>query len=94
MQTISEHHTLQLRAYVFHGRGLIGSDDTGLSDPFIRVIVGDACRSTQVISETLCPVWNETLVFDDVIVYGDTESILRHPPKVMVECFDYDYIVR
>ena len=37
-----------MRAYVYQARSLIGSDDSGLSDPFARVIMGEYCKTTQV----------------------------------------------
>ena len=39
-----------MRAYVYQARSLIGSDDSGLSDPFARVIMGEYCKTTQVIT--------------------------------------------
>ncbi len=38
----------QLRAHMYQARSLIGSDASGLSDPFARVIAGEYCRTTQV----------------------------------------------
>ncbi len=38
----------QLRANIYQARSLIGSDNSGLSDPFARVIIGEYCRTTQV----------------------------------------------
>ena len=38
----------QLRAHMYQARSLIGSDASGLSDPFARVICGEYCRITQV----------------------------------------------
>ena len=37
---ISDESVFQLRAHIFQARNLIGSDDSGLSDPFARVIIG------------------------------------------------------
>lgn len=37
-----------MRANVYQARSLIGSDASGLSDPFARVIIGEHCKSTQV----------------------------------------------
>jgi len=44
----AESYLFQLRAYLYQARSLIGSDESGLSDPFARVIVSNYCRSTQV----------------------------------------------
>ena len=89
----SEKHTFQLRAYLFQARNLIGSDDSGLSDPFARVIFGTHCKSTQVQNETLNPMWDQTLCFDDVVLYGPMEHILKDPPVILVEFFDHDAFV-
>lgn len=40
--------SFQLRAYMYQARSLIGSDASGLSDPFARVICGEYCKTTQV----------------------------------------------
>lgn len=40
--------TFQLRAHMYQARSLIGSDSSGLSDPFARVIMGEHSRLTQV----------------------------------------------
>lgn len=40
--------SFQMRAYMYQARSLIGSDASGLSDPFARVIIGEYCKSTQV----------------------------------------------
>ncbi len=43
-----------LRAHLYQARGVIPADDTGLSDPFARVIIGNQCLETQVsVSFTL-----------------------------------------
>ena len=44
--------TFQLRAYVYQARSLIGSDASGLSDPFARVIIREYIETTQVQYKT------------------------------------------
>ena len=34
---------------MYQARSLIGSDASGLSDPFARVIIGEYCKTTQVL---------------------------------------------
>ncbi|KAG7196910.1 hypothetical protein KM043_000181 [Ampulex compressa] len=85
-----EKHKFQLRAHMYQARSLIGSDASGLSDPFARVICGEFCKSTQVIDETLSPTWDELLLFEDILVYGTGEEIKRDPPSIVVELFDQD----
>ena len=95
-----------MRAYVYQARSLIGSDDSGLSDPFARVIMGEYCRTTQVITiiitnnmkvfqvieETLSPTWDELMVFDEVLVYGRREDIKANPPSIIIETYDQDKV--
>ncbi|XP_064626480.1 otoferlin-like [Lineus longissimus] len=88
----SEKQTFQLRGHMYQARSLIGSDDTGLSDPFARVIFGDQSLCTQVIDETLSPTWDETLIFNEVCMYGMMEDILYDPPTILIEIFDQDSV--
>ncbi|XP_063235260.1 otoferlin-like isoform X2 [Bacillus rossius redtenbacheri] len=87
-----EKHTFQLRAHMYQARSLIGSDASGLSDPFARVVVGEFCKATQVIDETLSPTWDELLVFDGILVYGTARQIKAEPPDIVVEIFDQDKV--
>ncbi|KAL1517093.1 hypothetical protein ABEB36_000901 [Hypothenemus hampei] len=87
-----EKHTFQLRACIYQARSLIGSDASGLSDPFARVIAGEFCRSTQVIDETLSPTWDELLIFDDILLFGAAEELKKDPPSVIIEIFDQDKV--
>lgn len=83
----------QLRAHMYQARSLIGSDASGLSDPFARVICGEFCKCTQVIDETLSPTWDELLLFDDILIYGTAEEIKKDPPSIVIELFDQDKVV-
>lgn len=38
----------EMRCHVFQGRSLIGSDESGLSDPFVRVSFNGQCQQSQV----------------------------------------------
>ncbi|XP_046390175.1 otoferlin-like isoform X2 [Ischnura elegans] len=87
-----EKHTFQLWAHMYQARSLIGSDASGLSDPFARVIIGEYCKSTQVIDETLSPTWDELLLFDQILVYGTRDDIKKDPPTIIVELFDQDQV--
>ncbi|XP_025988063.1 otoferlin isoform X2 [Solenopsis invicta] len=85
-------HKFQLRAHMYQARSLIGSDASGLSDPFARVICGEFCKCTQVIDETLSPTWDELLLFDDILIYGTAEEIKKDPPSIVIELFDQDKV--
>ena len=47
----------QVRAHMYQARSLIGSDASGLSDPFARVIIGEWCKITQVSRKTVFERW-------------------------------------
>ncbi|PAA74424.1 hypothetical protein BOX15_Mlig025810g1 [Macrostomum lignano] len=87
-----ERTVLEFRAYVFMARNLIGSDESGLSDAFARVVIGDQVVSTHVIPESLSPVWDRTLSVTPLIIYLNEVDVLNHPPVVVVEVFDDDTI--
>lgn len=81
-----------MRAYVYQARSLIGSDSSGLSDPFARVVLGEQTATTQVIDETLSPTWDELLIFKDVLLYSTIEEIKADPPTIIIEIFDQDKV--
>ncbi|CAD6221881.1 GSCOCG00005218001-RA-CDS [Cotesia congregata] len=81
----------QLRAHIFQGRFDSGLDATGLMDPFIRIIFHGYTVTTRTIKQSLAPVWDETLVFPGIDLYGMRESIKSMPPQVIIEAFDWDF---
>lgn len=78
---------------MYQARQLIGSDASGLSDPFARIAFADQSACTQVIEETLSPTWDEMLIIKEVEVYGLMEEIVDDPPTIVVEIFDQDKVV-
>ncbi|VEL23415.1 unnamed protein product [Protopolystoma xenopodis] len=61
-----------------------------MSDPYTRVAFQYLSQQTERLEATLCPTWDQTLIFDLIELYGTPALIERHPPPVMVELFDYD----
>lgn len=47
----------------------------------------------QVLSETLCPTWDQLLVFDDVELFGEASELRDDPPIIVVEIYDQDTVV-
>ncbi|RWS24122.1 Otoferlin-like protein, partial [Leptotrombidium deliense] len=88
--TYTEKHKFSLRVHLYQARSLIASDDSGLSDPYAKVYFIRQCLQTQVINETLSPIWDEMLVFDDTYVYGNKEDLMITIPSVVVEIYDQD----
>ncbi|XP_076441089.1 otoferlin-like [Babylonia areolata] len=88
----TERQVFQLRAHMYQARQLIGSDASGLSDPYACVTFGDQSVSTQVIDETLSPTWDEMLIVKEVEMFGTMEEIFEDPPTIVVEIFDKDKV--
>ncbi|XP_038428050.1 fer-1-like protein 4 isoform X1 [Canis lupus familiaris] len=80
----------QLRAHLYQARGVLAADDSGLSDPFARVLIATQCQTTQVLEQTLSPLWDELLVFDQLIIDGRREHLQEEPPLVIVNVFDHN----
>lgn len=51
------------------------------------------CVCVQVLSETLCPTWDQLLVFDDVELFGEASELRDDPPIIVVEIYDQDTVV-
>uniref|UniRef100_A0A8C2UG31 Fer-1-like protein 4 n=1 Tax=Coturnix japonica TaxID=93934 RepID=A0A8C2UG31_COTJA len=78
----------QLRAHLYQARGILPADDNGLSDPFVRVVFSTHCQTTRTVEETLSPMWNELLLFDQLIIDGNREELKTETPVVVVSLFN------
>lgn len=47
----------------------------------------------QILSETLCPTWDQLLVFDNVELFGEAGELRDDPPIIVVEIYDQDTVV-
>ncbi|NWX89361.1 FR1L4 protein, partial [Nothoprocta pentlandii] len=79
----------QLRAHLYQARGILPADNNGLSDPFARVIFSTYCQTTRILEETLSPMWNELLLFDQLIIDGKREELKTETPIVIVNLFNH-----
>uniref|UniRef100_A0A3Q1B4X1 Otoferlin n=1 Tax=Amphiprion ocellaris TaxID=80972 RepID=A0A3Q1B4X1_AMPOC len=77
----------QLRVHMYQARSLFAADSTGLSDPFARSFV-----SLQVLAETLCPTWDQLLVFENVELFGEASELRDDPPIIVIEIYDQDTV--
>uniref|UniRef100_A0A8C8AJK5 C2 domain-containing protein n=1 Tax=Otus sunia TaxID=257818 RepID=A0A8C8AJK5_9STRI len=83
----------QLRAHLYQARGILPVDDNGLSDPFARVVFSTHCQTTRMLEETLSPMWNELLLFDQLIVDGKKEELKTETPIVIINLFSHNKFV-
>ena len=89
-----EFTTYNFRAFIFMARNLIGSDASGLSDAFVRILLNDHVLTSYVINQTLSPCWDCTLEIPEMNFYFSEEYIHENPPVVVVEVYDEDIMVR
>lgn len=64
-----------------------------VSDPYAHVSFLHVSKTTEVIGTTLNPTWDQTLIFEDIEIYGDPQTIARNPPDVVLELYDSDQVV-
>ncbi|XP_044306243.1 otoferlin [Varanus komodoensis] len=82
----------QLRVHMYQARSLFAADSSGLSDPFARVFFITQSQCTEVLSETLCPTWDQLLVFDNVELFGEAHEMRDDPPITVIEIYDQDTV--
>jgi len=82
----------ELRCHCYKARSLIASDETGLSDPYLSITVGNETQTTPILMKSLCPQWNITLVFTNLMHVGTRETAEQIIGNVVVECYDYDEV--
>ncbi|XP_039604234.1 otoferlin isoform X2 [Polypterus senegalus] len=82
----------QLRVHMYQARSLFAADSSGLSDPFARVFFSTHSQCTEVLNETLCPTWDQLLVFDHVELYGEASELRDDPPIIVIEIYDQDTV--
>ncbi|XP_029925926.1 myoferlin isoform X2 [Myripristis murdjan] len=81
-----------LRVYVYQARNLCAMDKDSFSDPYAHVSFLHVSKTTEVIRATLNPTWDQTLIFEDIEIYGDPQTIARNPPDVVLELYDSDQV--
>ncbi|XP_056245789.1 fer-1-like protein 6 [Seriola aureovittata] len=86
----TEQHRFQLRCHMYQARGLIAADSSGLSDPFARVTYLSHSQTTNIISQTLSPTWNQCLPMGRLLLSGDLQYIQQEPPRILIEVYDDD----
>ncbi|KAM9365202.1 myoferlin isoform 2-T2 [Pholidichthys leucotaenia] len=81
-----------LRVYVYQARNLCAMDKDSFSDPYAHVSFLHVSKTTEVIRTTLNPTWDQTLIFEDIEIYGDPKTIAHNPPDVVLELYDSDQV--
>ena len=80
----------QCRAYLYMSRNLIGTDTSGLSDPFARIVIRNRVMRTRTATTTLNPIWDQTCVLESLQFYMSPEMLKAKAAPIVVEIFDFD----
>lgn len=81
-----------LRCYIYQARNLMALDKDSFSDPYAHVSFLHRSKTTEIIHSTLNPTWDQTIIFDEIEIYGEPQTVLQNPPKVVIELFDSDQV--
>lgn len=73
---------------------MYASDKSGLSDPYIVMSFSRYSARSRVVKESVCPTWDQTLLINQIRIFGNPGSVLESPPPVFLEYFDKDMVVR
>uniref|UniRef100_A0A8C0E5L1 Myoferlin n=1 Tax=Balaenoptera musculus TaxID=9771 RepID=A0A8C0E5L1_BALMU len=81
-----------LRCYIYQARNLMALDKDSFSDPYAHVSFLHRSKTTEIVHSTLNPTWDQTIIFDEIEIYGEPQTVLQNPPKVVIELFDNDKV--
>lgn len=81
-----------LRCYIFQARSMTAMDKDSFSDPYAHVSFLHQSKTTEVIKSTLNPTWDQSLIFNDIDIYGDPLNLIHSPPNVVIEIYDEDQV--
>ncbi|MFT7807213.1 myoferlin isoform X3 [Arapaima gigas] len=81
-----------LRVYVYQARNLLAMDKDSFSDPYAHVSFLHMSKTTEIIKSTLNPTWDQTLIFPNIEIYGEPQTITQNPPNIILELFDSDQV--
>ncbi|XP_031440448.1 dysferlin isoform X3 [Clupea harengus] len=79
-----------LRCYLYQARDLLAMDKDSFSDPYAIVSFLHQSQKTVTVKNTLNPTWDQTLIFYEVEIFGDSEITDKNPPNIVVELYDQD----
>ncbi|KAH0521359.1 Myoferlin [Microtus ochrogaster] len=86
-------YVYHLRCYIYQARNLMALDKDSFSDPYAHVSFLHRSKTTEIIHSTLNPTWDQTIIFDEVEIFGEPQTVLQNPPKVIIELFDNDQVL-
>ncbi|XP_041320534.1 dysferlin isoform X5 [Pyrgilauda ruficollis] len=79
-----------LRCYLYQARDLMAMDKDSFSDPYAIVSFLHQSQKTVVEKNTLNPTWDQTLIFYEIEIFGNSQDVAESPPNILVEIYDHD----
>uniref|UniRef100_A0A803V9T6 Dysferlin n=1 Tax=Ficedula albicollis TaxID=59894 RepID=A0A803V9T6_FICAL len=79
-----------LRCYLYQARDLMAMDKDSFSDPYAIVSFLHQSQKTVVEKNTLNPTWDQTLIFYEIEIFGNSRDVAESPPNILVEIYDHD----
>ena len=68
-------------------------DSSGLSDPYLKISIGNQSIVSDVIDQTNNPIWNDTFLISELYLYGGLEFIRQNPPEIILDIYDKDHFI-
>ncbi|XP_036606427.1 fer-1-like protein 5 [Trichosurus vulpecula] len=75
----------QLFCYIYQARNLMSNHIQTFSDSSIQVVFLHYGQSTRTLETSLVPTWDQTLVFDHILLYEKPQDLEENPPLVCLE---------
>ncbi|GMT00207.1 hypothetical protein PENTCL1PPCAC_22381 [Pristionchus entomophagus] len=72
----------QMRAYILWGKELLPSPHARV---FVRITFMQHSKETSIVEKSQHPIWNETMLFDNLMIPGAHNGLKEYPPSVLVE---------
>lgn len=63
-----------------------------IADPYAHVCFSQQSQMTEIFKKTVCPKWDQTMIFNNITIHGDPLDLADNLPDIVIEIFDYDVI--
>ncbi|KAG8509687.1 Fer-1-like protein 5, partial [Galemys pyrenaicus] len=85
-----EPHYYQLFCYIYQARNLMSTQVQTFQGPFIRVVFLNHSQCTQILRSSAAPTWDQTLIFQHLLLYENPQDTKESPPLVVLELWQRD----
>ncbi|KAM6949272.1 LOW QUALITY PROTEIN: dysferlin [Aplochiton taeniatus] len=79
-----------LRCYLYQARDLPAMDKDSFSDSYAVVSFLHQSQRSVTVRNSLNPIWDQTLIFYELEIFGDPDITMATPPNILVELYDSD----